>query len=68
LGIIAKSFQVGFDSGFQFCSFFKLRIQFSNKTRHLFFKGLAIVFNFFSADIAAGREDVAMRGDCFEGC
>ena len=31
--------------------------------RHLFLEGVAVVCGFFGTDVAAGREDVAVRGD-----
>jgi hypothetical protein len=34
-----------------------------DEARHLFLEGVAVVFDFLGADVAAGREDVAVRGD-----
>lgn len=60
LTAISQSFEIGFDGFFQFCGLCKLGVQLSDEARHLFFEGLTVVFDFFSADIAAGREDVAV--------
>ena len=38
-------------------------MQFGDEARHLFFEGVAVVFDFFGSNIATGREDVAVRGD-----
>jgi hypothetical protein len=38
-------------------------VQFGDEARHLFLEGVAVVFDFLGADVAAGREDVAVRGD-----
>ena len=38
-------------------------MQFGDEARHLFLEGVAVVFDFLGADVAAGREDVAVRGD-----
>ena len=38
-------------------------MQFGDEARHLFLEGVAVVFDFLRADVAAGREDVAVRGD-----
>jgi hypothetical protein len=40
-----------------------LGVQFGDEARHLFLEGFTVIFNFPSADVATGREDVAMRGD-----
>ena len=37
--------------------------RFADEARHLFLEGVAVVFDFLGADAAAGREDVAVRGD-----
>jgi hypothetical protein len=39
-------------------------VQFGDEARHLFLEGFAVVFDFLGPDVAAGREDVAVRGDC----
>ena len=41
----------------------ELGVQFGDEARHLFLEGVAVVFDFLGADVAAGREDVAVRGD-----
>ena len=51
----------------QFRGIGELRVQFGNETRHLLFEWLAIVFGFFGADVATGREDMGVRCDLF-GC
>ena len=38
-------------------------MKFGDEARHLFLEGVAVVFDFLGADVAAGREDVAVRGD-----
>ena len=38
-------------------------MQFGDETRHLFLEGVAVVFDFLGADVAARREDVAVGGD-----
>ncbi len=38
-------------------------MQFGDEARHLFLEGVAVVFDFLGTDVAAGREDVAVRGD-----
>jgi hypothetical protein len=37
--------------------------QIGDEARHLFLEGVAVVFDLLGADVAAGREDVAVRGD-----
>jgi hypothetical protein len=46
----------------QFRGFGELGVQFGDEARHLFLEGVAVVFDFLGADVAAGREDVAVRG------
>ncbi len=36
---------------------------FGDEARHLFLEGVAVVFDFLGPDVAAGREDMAVRGD-----
>ena len=55
--------QVGVDGLLQFRGFGELGVQFSNEARHLFPEGLTVVLDFLGADVAAGREDVAVRGN-----
>ena len=38
-------------------------MQFGDEARHLFLERFAVVFDFPGADVAAWREDVAVRGD-----
>ena len=38
-------------------------MQFGDEARHLFLEGFAVVCDFLGTDVAAGREDVAVRGD-----
>ena len=38
-------------------------MQLADEARHLFLEGVAVVFDSPGADVAAGREDVAVRGD-----
>jgi len=59
----SESFQVGANRGFQFRGLGKLGVQFGDEARHLRLKRFAVVLDRFSADVAAGREDVAMRGN-----
>ncbi len=40
-------------------------MQFGDEARHLFLERFAVVFDFLGADVAAGREDVAVGGDFF---
>jgi hypothetical protein len=47
----------------QFRGLGELGVQLSDEARHLFLEGVAVVFDFLGADVAAGREDVAVRGD-----
>ena len=55
--------QVCFDGLLQFRGLGELGVQFGDEARHLFLEGVAVVFDFLGADVAAGREDVAVRGD-----
>ena len=59
--------QIRFDCLFQFRGLGELSIQLRDEPRHLFLERLAVVFDFLGADVAAGREDVAVRGDFLEG-
>ncbi len=45
----------------------ELPVQLRDKPRHLFLERLAVVFDIFRADVAAGREDEAVGGDFLEG-
>jgi hypothetical protein len=63
-GGIAESFQVGADGGFELVGLGEVGVQFGDEARHLFLEGFAVVFDFLGPDVAAGREDVAVRGDC----
>ena len=38
-------------------------MQFGDEARHLLLEGFAVVCDFLGTDVAAGREDVAVRGD-----
>ena len=60
---ISQLLQVGFDGLLQFRGLGELGVQFGDEARHLFLEGFAVVFDFLGADVAAGREDVAVRGD-----
>lgn len=42
-------------------------MQFGDGARHLFLDGVAVVFDFHGADVAARREDVSVRGDFIGG-
>ena len=42
-------------------------MQFGDEARNLFLEGVTVVFDFLGADVAAGREDVAVRGDLGRG-
>ena len=55
--------QVCFDGLLQFRGLGELGVQFGDEARHLFLEGVAVVCDFLGADVAAGREDVAVRGD-----
>ena len=55
--------QIPADLRFQFRGLGELGVQFGDEARHLFLEGVAVVFDFLGADVAAGREDVAVRGD-----
>ena len=59
--------QVGLDGLLQCRGLGELGVQFGYEARHLFLEGFAVVLDFLSADIAAGREDVAVRGDFCSG-
>ena len=61
---IAESFQVGADGGFEHVGLGEVGVQLGDEARHLFLEGFAVVFDFLGPDVAAGREDVAVRGDC----
>ena len=60
---IAESFQIGADGFLQLGRLGELVVQFGDEAWHLYLEGVAVVFDFLGADVAAGREDVAMRGD-----
>ena len=55
------------DGLLQFRGLGELGLQFGDEARHLFLEGFAIVFDFLGADVAAGRKDVAVRGDFGDG-
>lgn len=38
-------------------------MQFGDQARHLFLEGVAVVCDFLGTNVAAGGEDVAVRGD-----
>src|ERR1044072_5031303 len=60
---ITQPSQVCFDGLPQFCGFVELGLQFSDEARHLFLEGVVVLYHFLGADVAAGREDVALRCD-----
>ena len=62
-GAISQPPQVCFDGLLQFRGLGELGVPFGDEARHLFLEGVAIVFDFLGTDVAAGREDVAVRGD-----
>ena len=64
---IAQALQIRVDGLFQFRGLGELGVQFGDEARQLFLEGFAVVFDFLSTDIAAGREDVAMRSDVGDG-
>ena len=55
--------QVCFDGLLQFRGLGELSVQFCDEARHLFLEGVAVVFDFLRADVAAGREDVTVCRD-----
>ena len=55
--------QVCLDGLLQPSRLLELRMQFRDQSRHLFLEWLPVVFDFLGADVAAGGEDVAVRGD-----
>ena len=55
--------QVGFDGLLQLCGLGELGVQFGDEARHLFLEGVSVVCDVLGADVAAGREDIAVRGD-----
>ena len=61
--LITQPFQIGANRGFEFGRLRKLTMQFGDEARHLFLEGVAVVLDFLGADVAAGGEDVAVRGD-----
>ena len=63
LTAITQPPEVGFDGLLQLRGLGKLGVQFGNEARHFFLKGVAVVFDFLGADVAAGGEDVAVGGD-----
>ncbi len=63
LPIKAQPPQVGFDGLFQFRRLGKLGVQFCDEALHLLVERFAVVFDFLSSDVPAGREDVAVTGD-----
>ena len=50
------------DLGFECRGLGKLGVQFGDEARHFFLKGVAVIFDFLGADVAARGEDVAVRG------
>ena len=60
---ISQPPQVCFDGLLQFRGLGELGVQFGDEARHLFLERIAVVFHFLGADVAAGRKDVAVRGD-----
>ena len=38
-------------------------MQFGDEPRHLFLEGLTVALDFLGTDVAAGRQNVAVRGD-----
>ena len=63
LEAIAETLQIAFDGLLQNRSLGELGVQFADKARHLFLEGVAVVFDFLGANVAARRENVAVRGD-----
>ena len=61
--LITQPPQVCFDGLLQCRGLGELGVQFGDEARHFFLEGVAVVFDFLGADVAAGREDVAVRGD-----
>ena len=55
-----------FDLFFQLRGLGKLPVQFDHKASHLFLEGFAVVFDFLGADVAAGREHIAVLFDQVE--
>jgi hypothetical protein len=60
---VAESFQIGADRFLEPGGLGELGVEFRDKARHLFFEGVAIVFDFLGTDVAAGREDVPVGRD-----
>jgi hypothetical protein len=55
--------QVCFDGLLQFRGLGELGVQFRDEARHLFLEGLTVILDLLGTNIAARREDVAVRGD-----
>src|SRR6266581_48649 len=68
LAVITEFLEIGGYCGIQFRGLALLLAQRRGEPRHLLREGLAVILGGLGADVAAGRQDVAMLADVIEPC